>query len=506
MSGARRPGSSTRWWVRASPRRWRSSCSDAIGRHRESITDVGSPDASALEVLLPQPQARVAGELGVARDDIDLGVVEQRVLVEVGGADREPGVVDDADLRVDVERSRPLSRCARGSWWRGSARRRRRRRRSGRASRGCRPGRCWPCAAAGRRRGSRRTAGAAAWSRGFRRSRATTGTGSRGRSSGGPSAARARRSRAPRTRRGGALDRRPRASCGRTGRWCRRRRRATREAAEPLPRRPPSAARSARRRRRRSGRAAARRRRASRSPRACRGARSRRSGRRPARSGRCPPTNATSSSTITSFSWWQCIIAAVGVELALDLRAAHERVALGAHEAAARLEHRAPARPPTRARGPARAPPLEPAARVPGEALRGPGSNRARDARSRRGRGAARRADRLGHPRQSVGAVDQHLDRVARRAAGRRCRAHSPSLAGATRRKLPVAAQPAHVVMDHRALDAVADSGVEAIDHAPCPPYPLASWHGLRSAHAAASRLHPRADVPALGLSLTRLG
>ena len=47
----------------------------------------------------------------IERDDVHLGVVEHRALVEVRRADREPPVVDDADLRVDVdevaERPRP---------------------------------------------------------------------------------------------------------------------------------------------------------------------------------------------------------------------------------------------------------------------------------------------------------------------------------------------------------------------------------------------------------------
>ena len=122
--------------------------------------------AALLEVLLPQPQPGGAGERRVAGDDVDLGVVEQRVLVEVGRADRQPLVVDDADLGVHVERAGALAASATGSSRRGSACGRRRRRPGARASRACRPGRCWPCAAAARRRGSRRTAGCAAWSRG----------------------------------------------------------------------------------------------------------------------------------------------------------------------------------------------------------------------------------------------------------------------------------------------------------------------------------------------------
>ena len=91
---------------------------------------------------------------------------------------------------------------------------RRRRRPAGRASRACRPGRCWPGAGAARRRGSRRSADGGAWPRGLRRSRVTTGTGSRGRSGGVRCAARGRRPPAQRTRRAGARGRRPRARCG----------------------------------------------------------------------------------------------------------------------------------------------------------------------------------------------------------------------------------------------------------------------------------------------------
>src|SRR5207237_4919134 len=51
-----------------------------------------------LQVLRPQPDARRARELGVARRDVHLGVVEERVLVQVRRAEREPLVVDDPDL------------------------------------------------------------------------------------------------------------------------------------------------------------------------------------------------------------------------------------------------------------------------------------------------------------------------------------------------------------------------------------------------------------------------
>ena len=52
----------------------------------------------------PQPAARFQGEPGVVRDEIHLGVVEQRVLVQVRRSDRHPGIVDDADLGVDIDR------------------------------------------------------------------------------------------------------------------------------------------------------------------------------------------------------------------------------------------------------------------------------------------------------------------------------------------------------------------------------------------------------------------
>jgi len=57
----------------------------------------------SLEVLRPQPQPRRACNLLVVGDDVHLGVVEQRVGVEVGRSDREPAVVHDADLGVDVD-------------------------------------------------------------------------------------------------------------------------------------------------------------------------------------------------------------------------------------------------------------------------------------------------------------------------------------------------------------------------------------------------------------------
>ena len=55
------------------------------------------------EMFRPEAQPRLPGELGVVADDVHLGVVEERVLVQVGGAEGEPVVVDDPDLCVDVD-------------------------------------------------------------------------------------------------------------------------------------------------------------------------------------------------------------------------------------------------------------------------------------------------------------------------------------------------------------------------------------------------------------------
>jgi len=60
-------------------------------------------DVVPLQVLAPEAESRRARRLRVAYDEVDLGVVEERVLVQVRGADRQPLVVDDADLRVHVD-------------------------------------------------------------------------------------------------------------------------------------------------------------------------------------------------------------------------------------------------------------------------------------------------------------------------------------------------------------------------------------------------------------------
>jgi hypothetical protein len=51
----------------------------------------------------PEAQSRLARALAIADLHVELRVVEEGVGVEVGRADRQPAVVDDADLRVDVE-------------------------------------------------------------------------------------------------------------------------------------------------------------------------------------------------------------------------------------------------------------------------------------------------------------------------------------------------------------------------------------------------------------------
>ena len=55
-----------------------------------------------LEVLCPQAQPCLLGEVDVVADDVHLGVVEERMLVKVRRSDRQPAIVHDSDLRVDV--------------------------------------------------------------------------------------------------------------------------------------------------------------------------------------------------------------------------------------------------------------------------------------------------------------------------------------------------------------------------------------------------------------------
>src|SRR6059058_275736 len=57
--------------------------------------DVRRPaDVVASEVLAPEAQPRLPGKCSVAGHDVQLGVVEERVLVQVRRPDRQPRVVD----------------------------------------------------------------------------------------------------------------------------------------------------------------------------------------------------------------------------------------------------------------------------------------------------------------------------------------------------------------------------------------------------------------------------
>ena len=57
----------------------------------------------ALEMLAPETWACFPRHFFVMGDDVHFGVVQERVGVQVGGADGEPAVVDDPDLRVHVD-------------------------------------------------------------------------------------------------------------------------------------------------------------------------------------------------------------------------------------------------------------------------------------------------------------------------------------------------------------------------------------------------------------------
>ena len=139
-----------------------------------------------------------------------------------------------------------------------------------------------------------------------------------------------------------------------------------------------------------------------------------RSRRSPAKSVRSmPPTNATSSSTITSFSWWQCIGRSC-------VSSAHA-IAVARAELLADAAHVPPRGRVERQR---RAPPEQ---HPDGHALGRLGEQLAQDRRARAGRSAksgrdvpagdvdvrAGARDRLGDARQRLRAVDQHLERVA---------------------------------------------------------------------------------------------
>ena len=71
---------------------------DRLRRVGVGVSSIGSSRCSA-----QSRKPRLPGEVGVVGDEVHLGVVEERVLVQVGGAESEPGVVDDRDLCVDVD-------------------------------------------------------------------------------------------------------------------------------------------------------------------------------------------------------------------------------------------------------------------------------------------------------------------------------------------------------------------------------------------------------------------
>src|SRR5207248_1539495 len=81
--------------------------STALGVHVPQVVDHTARIAAelrrrTLEMLRPETGPGGANERLVAKDDVHLGVVEERMLVQVGRADGQPGVVDDPNLRVHV--------------------------------------------------------------------------------------------------------------------------------------------------------------------------------------------------------------------------------------------------------------------------------------------------------------------------------------------------------------------------------------------------------------------
>ncbi len=75
---------------------------DAVGHHLAQ--PAGAHLVEAVEVLGGQREPEVEGVVGVEDDGRELGVVGPGAAVEVVGAGAGPDVVDDADLRVHVDR------------------------------------------------------------------------------------------------------------------------------------------------------------------------------------------------------------------------------------------------------------------------------------------------------------------------------------------------------------------------------------------------------------------
>src|SRR4051812_11366986 len=78
-------------------REWPPKLIDDLGR---VAVELGH---GMFEMFAPEAEASRLREGSVAADDVHLGVVEERVLVQVGRADGEPVVVDDTDLGVHVD-------------------------------------------------------------------------------------------------------------------------------------------------------------------------------------------------------------------------------------------------------------------------------------------------------------------------------------------------------------------------------------------------------------------
>src|SRR5579862_7909609 len=79
---------------------------DLIDHPRGIAVDLG--DRTPV-VLGPKSQAGLPGELTVVGHDVGLGVVVQPAGVEVGRADRQPAVVDDRHLGVDIDPRGPTA-------------------------------------------------------------------------------------------------------------------------------------------------------------------------------------------------------------------------------------------------------------------------------------------------------------------------------------------------------------------------------------------------------------
>src|SRR6185437_12257357 len=82
-------------------------------RPPEGVDDLGWVTADrvdrTLEVLRPKTQANLFHDTWILSYEVQLCVVEERMLVEIRGAQGEPTIVDDRELRVDVDRRTPVA-------------------------------------------------------------------------------------------------------------------------------------------------------------------------------------------------------------------------------------------------------------------------------------------------------------------------------------------------------------------------------------------------------------